>query len=110
MPLAPDPGGPAMGGAADVSSRPVAQPLPIPEPPRTVAAPAPPAPQTLRDAMAKMTLNVLVYTEAKASRMVTINGRQYAEGQLVEDLYLVESIRPEGALLLYQGERVLLGY
>lgn len=71
--------------------------------------PSPPAnPPGLVDAMAKMTLDVFVYTDAKANRMVVINGRKYVEGQHVEGLYLLEGITPEGAVLTYQGERVVL--
>jgi hypothetical protein len=62
----------------------------------------------LRDAVAKMTLDVLVYTDVEAQRMVVINGRQYLLGQHVDGLYLLEAITPEGAVLAYQGERALL--
>ena len=55
-----------------------------------------------------MTLDVFVYTDIEADRMVIINGRRYVRGQLVDGLYLVEEIAPEGAVLSYQGERVVL--
>jgi len=58
--------------------------------------------------MARMTLNVFVYTNVKADRMVVINGRRYVEGQYIEELYLLEEIAPEGVVLSYQGERALL--
>jgi general secretion pathway protein B len=63
---------------------------------------------TLREAIAKMTLDVFVYTAAKADRMVVINGRRYVQGQYVDGLYLLEDISPEGVILSYQGERALL--
>ncbi len=63
---------------------------------------------TLREAMAKMTLNILVVEEAESQRKVYINGRKYVKGDLVDGLYLIESITPEGAVLSYQGERALL--
>ena len=63
---------------------------------------------TLRDAMTKMTLDVFVYADAEADRMVTINGRRYTKGQLVDGRYLVEEITPEGVLLSFQGERAIL--
>jgi hypothetical protein len=73
------------------------------------SAPSLPAkPTTLQDAMAKMTLEVLVYTNVKADRLVVINGRRYVEGQYVDGLYLVEEITPQGTVLSYQGERALL--
>lgn len=84
-------------------------------PPPTAAAPAPPpaapgVPRTrqVREAMEKLHLNVLVYSESQADRMVSIEGRQYVEGQHVQGKYLLESITPEGAILSAEGERVLL--
>ena len=76
-----------------------------------VAPPVPPLPakpSTLQDALAKMRLDVFVYTGVKADRMVVINGRRYAEGQYVDGVYLLEEITSEGAVLSYQGERALL--
>lgn len=73
------------------------------------SAPSLPAkPTALQDAMAKMTLDVFVYTNVKADRLVVINGRRYVEGQYVDGLYLLEEITPQGAALSYQGERALL--
>jgi len=73
------------------------------------SAPSLPAkPTALQDAMAKMTLDVFVYTNIKADRLIVINGRRYVEGQYVDGLYLVEEITPQGAVLSYQGERALL--
>ena len=73
------------------------------------SAPSLPAkPTALQDAMAKMTLDVFVYTNVKADRLVAINGRRYVEGQYVDGLYLLEEITPQGVVLSYQGERALL--
>jgi hypothetical protein len=58
--------------------------------------------------MAKMTLDVLVYTEAVAERMVIINGKRYVKGDSVDGRYLIQDITREGALLGYQGEQALL--
>jgi hypothetical protein len=55
-----------------------------------------------------MSMTVLFYAENKAERLVFINGRRYAEGDLVEGQYLLESITLEGAVLSYEGERALL--
>jgi hypothetical protein len=62
----------------------------------------------LQEAMAKMTLDVFVYTDVKADRLVVINGRRYVEGQYVDGLYLLEEITPQGAVLSYQGKHALL--
>jgi len=58
--------------------------------------------------MGKLRINILVYSDNKAERMVYIDGRQYVEGQQVEGKYLLERVTPEGAILSAQGERVLL--
>ncbi len=55
-----------------------------------------------------MTLDVFVYTGAKADRMVVINGHRYVPGQYVDGQYLLEDITPEGAILSYQGQRATL--
>lgn len=77
--------------------------------PGAPAPPAPPAdPAMLRAAVAKMTLDVFVYTAVEADRLVVINGRRYTKGQHVDGLYLVENITPEGVVLTYQEERAVL--
>ena len=106
---------------------------PRPAPPESASPPSPPGPQpsgeggqvrmdasvpsptsppanqaTLRDALARMSLDVFVYADSEADRMVTINGRRYVKGQLVEGRYLVEEITAEGVLLSFQGERAVL--
>jgi hypothetical protein len=58
--------------------------------------------------MAKMTLNVLVYTQTAAERMVIINGKRYVKGDYVDGQYRIEDITREGALLGYQGEQAVL--
>lgn len=85
------------------------------EPPQTrvervapVAPPAPAAPPSLQAAVGRMTLDVFVYTNVEADRMVVINGRRYVQGQLIEGVYLLEAIVPDGVVLSYQGERAVL--
>ena len=78
------------------------------EPVAPVPPPAPAAPPSLRAALEKMTLDVFVYTNVEADRMVVINGRRYVQGQLIEGVYLLEAIVPDGVVLSYQGERVVL--
>ncbi len=55
-----------------------------------------------------MTLDVLVYSERSAERMVFINSRKYVEGQRVDGRVLVEEITRGGAILSYEGQRFLL--
>lgn len=74
----------------------------------TPALPTQTRPASLKEAMAKMILNILVYEDAEADRKVYINGRKYVKGDLVDGLYLVESITLEGAVLSYEGQRALL--
>ncbi len=55
-----------------------------------------------------MTLDVLVFTEAEAERMVTINGKRYTRGDSIDGRYRIEEITREGAVLSFEGERALL--
>jgi hypothetical protein len=66
------------------------------------AQPAPP--QTLP----RLTLDVLVYSEVPAERLVFINGRKYVEGQSLDGDAIVEQITPDGAVLQHQGKRIVL--
>src|SRR5262245_43382082 len=68
------------------------------------AAPAPAAAPPL----ARFTLDVLVYSEVPAERLVFINGRKYVEGQALDTDAVVERITPEGAVLRYQGTQLVL--
>jgi hypothetical protein len=74
----------------------------------TVPDKAQPAPASLREASAGMSMTILLYSEVKSERMAFINDRKYQEGDYIDGRYLLESITPEGALLSYQGERLLL--
>jgi len=65
-------------------------------------------PAAFREVIPSMTLDVLVYSETEASRMVFINSRKYVEGQTVEGGLVVERITQEGVILSYQGQRFLL--
>lgn len=55
-----------------------------------------------------MKLDLFLYTDVPADRMVVINGRRYLEGEQVDGLYRIESITREGALLSYKDEKLLL--
>ena len=109
-PATPEPVAPAMPPSP-------ARPDPVPSPsagrPGADVAVAPPpvsstGPPMLRAALGKMTLDVFVYTDVEADRMVVINGRRYIKGQYVDGHYLIENITPEGVALSYQGEQAVL--
>ena len=109
----PDAGRPVAPGPGEGASRQGSEPTPGVDRGRADAgvpsAPSPPpSVPPLGAAIPNMTLNVFVYTDAEADRMVMINGRRYVKGQQVDGHYLVEDITPEGVLLSFEGERALL--
>ncbi len=122
LPVAPPaPLQPEIRETRPVESAPPVLPSPRPEaqpsveanrtPPVVIPAappPASPAPPTLREALSKMTLDVFVYTDVEADRMAVINGRRYVKGQLVDGLYLVDAINPDGVVLKYRDEQAVL--
>jgi general secretion pathway protein B len=65
-------------------------------------------PASFQAALPKLRLEVLVYAETPAQRMVFINGRKYVEGGRIDDGLVVEEITQEGAVLSQQGQRFLL--
>jgi general secretion pathway protein B len=65
-------------------------------------------PAAFRESAPKLRLEVLLYSDAPAERMVFINGRKYKEGDTVEGNAVVESIVRDGAVISYQGQRFLL--
>jgi len=67
-----------------------------------------PKPISLREAVAKMNMTVLMYSEVPSERMVFINDHKYVEGDYIDGRYLLETITLEGAVLTYQGERIVL--
>jgi general secretion pathway protein B len=127
VPPAPEPRPAAEAAApptrpAVVDRAPVAEVRPGAEPvvpPAAASAPAPaaglppaagaaraaqPAPQPLP----RLSLDVLVYSEVPAERLVFINGRKYVEGQTVDGETVVEQITPDGVVLDHQGRRIML--
>jgi hypothetical protein len=92
-------------------------PAPSSAPPATALAPAPSpdaagagrvTPPGPSNALARLALDVLVYSEVPAERLVFINGRKYVEGQAVSEDAVVEQITPEGAILVQAGRRIVL--
>jgi general secretion pathway protein B len=71
---------------------------PAPAPPAEVAAP--PAVET-----PKLQIQVVVYSDVPAQRMVIIDGRRYAEGEKVDAETVVERITPDGAVVNRGGQR-----
>lgn len=94
-----------MPDAPAIAPRAPASPAPRSDPaaPTGVAtqAQSTPAPPGLR-------LEVLVYADAPAGRMVFINGRKYVQGQAVEGGFIVDRITEDGVVLSQQGRIFLL--
>ena len=65
-------------------------------------------PPAVREVIPNMKLQVLVYSDVPADRLVFINNQKYVEGQSIDDKVVVESITPDGAILSYQGKRFML--
>src|SRR5262249_22865204 len=123
---APSPKTPATSQATVAGSPPPPLPFvrkdPVAEPGTgaTSAAPPPPASPPPTDAargsaqpatgetLPRLSLDVLVYSDVPAERLVFINGRKYVEGQAMASDSIVEQITPDGAILRYQGKQLLL--
>jgi hypothetical protein len=82
----------------------------LPQPIKSATPPEMPKirPMSFQEAISKMPLSLLMYSDNKAERMVYINGRKYVEGDYIEEIYLLESITGDGAIISHQGERTLL--
>jgi len=83
---------------------------PVPAPPRASVAPSPP-PASARPTSAEraaLRLEALIYSDVPAQRMVFINGRRYAEGEMIDGRLRVEEIQEDGVALNDQGRRFTL--
>ena len=69
---------------------------------------AKPKPASLKDAVGKMNLSLLMTSDSKEERMVYIDGKRYGEGDYIDGVYLLEKITADGATISYQDERALL--
>jgi hypothetical protein len=58
--------------------------------------------------MPQLRLEVVVHADNPAERLIFVNSRRYREGDRVDGKFLVEEITPDGAVLSYQGQRLLL--
>ncbi|HEV8676167.1 MAG TPA: general secretion pathway protein GspB [Methylomirabilota bacterium] len=83
-------------------------PAPAPAGPRVAGAPPARDSAVVRGPVEGLTLDVLVYSETAAQRLVFINSKRYVEGDRVEGKFVVEAITVEGAVLRYEGQRLLL--
>ena len=71
-------------------------------------SPTPQSAQAAAQDIAKMKLQMLVYSEVPSERLVFIDDHKYVEGSSIDGRHVVESITSEGAVLSYQGKRFLL--
>ena len=59
--------------------------------------------------MARLSLDVLVYSAVPAERLVFINSRKYVEGQAVDGGLVIEAITADGVIVSGgEGQRFLL--
>ena len=114
--------GPAVGPApkpADARLEPAPKPAPekpaaparTPRVPPIASAPSR-APADISTAspevIQKMKLQVVVYSDVATRRMVYIDNRKYVEGQSIDGKALLESIVPDGVIILHEGKRIKL--
>lgn len=57
---------------------------------------------------AKLSLQLVVYSETPSARIVFINNQKFVEGQSIDGAVTVERIIPDGVVLISQGERITL--
>ncbi len=108
---APPPARSERARAPAVVAPPRAEPPLAPVTPRTAARPAtgtPPPPSSAATAETRLKLEVLVYSDVAAERMVFINGRKYVQGDTVAERARLEEIRPDGVVLSEDGRRFTL--
>jgi general secretion pathway protein B len=101
---------PAVGAPLSGSASPPAGAATVTPPaaPASPAATSPPSP-TAGAVQGGLRLDVHVYSEQPADRMVFINNRKYVEGQRLDGGLLLQEITPEGAVLTSGGQRIFLG-
>jgi type II secretory pathway component PulC len=58
--------------------------------------------------VAKLKLQMVVYSDVPAERLVFINNQKYVEGSSIEGTLRVESINPDSAVLSHQGQRFVI--
>src|SRR6266849_5642566 len=101
LPITASPKAPPPAPRSSVSV-PRQAPAPAATPPAAAAGPATPAER------AGLKLEALIYSDLPAQRMVFINGRRYAEGDVIDGRLRVEEIQEDGVELSDQGRRFTL--
>ncbi len=91
--------------AEPAPSAPVSRP---PERATSPAAAAPGVPPGIQEVVGKMRLQMVVYSEVPAQRLIFIDNQKYVEGSSIDGKLVVETITPEGAVLNYEGQRFQL--
>jgi len=86
--------------AATAAVAPLATPS---APPTSAPAPQNTSPTAVEEP--RLQVQVVVYSDVPAQRMVFIDGRRYAEGDKVDAETVVERITPEGAVVTRRGQR-----
>jgi hypothetical protein len=66
------------------------------------------ASQGMQDIVSKLKLQMVVYSDVPAERLVFINNQKYVEGSSIDGALRVESITPDGAVLNHQGQRFVI--
>ena len=83
--------------------------VPAPAPPVVAALPPTPAPAALRTDVAKLKVEVIVYSEQRPLRWAFINGRKYVEGDAIgEGGARIEEIQTNGIVIVEDSRRVTL--
>jgi len=75
--------------------------------PTQLAAPSQPTASPAAEAP-KLRIQVVLYSEVAAERLVIIDGRRYAEGDKVDADTVVETITPQGAIVVRNGRSFTL--
>ena len=99
-------GAPAKTAVSDVAPPRTAPSPVVPAPAGGAAVPAPPA--ASRTDVAKLKVEVIVYSEQRPLRWVFISGRKYVEGDAIGDGARVEEIQSGGVVLVEDGRRFTL--
>jgi hypothetical protein len=66
------------------------------------------APAAVRELVSKLKLQMVVYSDVPAERLVFINNQKYLEGSALDGGLRLESIAPDSAVVTYQGHRFVL--
>ena len=66
------------------------------------------APQAVKDTVAKLRLQMVVYSEVPSERLIFVNNQKYVEGSSIEGGLRVENINPDSAVLSHQGYRFVI--